>query len=199
MCASILYASTIAGPALDALLHSHGIAEGGDDARGMHVEHSAVGHAGAGKWERNVEAVLRRTRDDVHVVVEDILPCRRAAVDDDVHSVRTGNLLHDRGQLQRYLEQVHGKIMRNVVEVFEVLSGHDQHVPRIHGLDIHECDDVGILVAHRDLCRTVHEVTEGADRLGALGHGSSRGKYAHGKCTRGATKGSRARAPTAAR
>ena len=55
-----------------------------------------------------------------------------------------------------------------------MLTRHDQHVPGIHRLDVHEGDRVSVLVAHRDLARTVDEVAECAMTVGEaheiLGH-----------------------------
>lgn len=51
------------------------------------IEQRAVGHAGAGKWERYVEAVARLPRDEVHMVMKNILAGSCPRIHDDVDVV----------------------------------------------------------------------------------------------------------------
>src|SRR5215218_10517345 len=87
-----------------------------------------------------------------------------------------------------------GELARDVLQRLVVLTWHHQDVPRIHGLDVHERDDVRVLVAHRDLARAANDVAERTRGVGSRWHEPSwRWDVVSGKCTRSANSALRPR------
>src|SRR4051812_21866594 len=63
----------ISRPPLLAHFRCHRIAKRGDDSGGVHVQDRTIRHLGTGEGQRDIEAILGTTRNDVHVIVEDVL------------------------------------------------------------------------------------------------------------------------------
>jgi len=135
---------------------------GGDDARGARVELHPVLHLRTGEWQRDVEAIAHAARNEMHVVMEDILPRRAPAVDDHVHPLRARHLANRGLELECDLEEMHRNLGRQIVERLEVSPRRDKYVAGVHRLDVHERDRYGILVADACFARPANELAERA-------------------------------------
>src|SRR5215207_10079550 len=142
-----------------------------DDARRRGVEHRAVGERRAGKRKRDLEAVPLVARDEVDVVVQDVLPSGLSTADDYVEPLGTSDLPHYRGELEGDAEQMHRELLGDVGERRVVLARRHQYVTVVHRLDVHERDRRRVLVADRHLGGAGNEVAEGAVR-GGFAHAS---------------------------
>src|SRR4051794_23275552 len=89
-----------------------------------------------------------------------ILPCRRAAVYDDVQIVASGHMPDSIRESHRNAEEVHANLFRNIEQRFVMFSRDDEHVPIVHRLDIHEGDSVRIFMADRYFGCTMNQVAE---------------------------------------
>ena len=103
-------------------------------------------------------------RNDVDVIVRLVLSRRRAAVHDDVQVIASRHFADGVRQPHRHLEEVHPNLFGDVEQRFVVLARHDQHVPVVHRLNVHERDCVRVLVADRHLGGAVDQVAERAVR-----------------------------------
>jgi hypothetical protein len=145
-------------------LVTHRIAQRRTDAGGRRVEQRPVRHVGALEGELHVEAVPFPARDYVHVVMRLVLSSGGPAADDDVHSFALRDPLDRRGNAHRDGEQVSAQLARNVEERFVMLARHYEDVTGVDGLDVHERNRVGILVACGHFARPADEIAKGAMR-----------------------------------
>jgi hypothetical protein len=143
-------------------LVAHRVAQRRTDTRRRCVEQRAVGHLRALEGQLNVEAVAFPARDDVHVVMELVLPRCGAAADHDVHAFALRHPLDCRSHAHRHGEQVYAELARYIEQRLMVLARHYQDVTGVDRLDVHERNRVGILVTCGHFARSADEIAKSA-------------------------------------
>ena len=139
------------------------------------------------EWQRDVEAVVLPSRNQVHVIVKDVLPCSLAAIHDQVHIAASGDVANDRRETHADVEQMHGDLGRYVAQRLVVVARDDEDMSAVHRLDIHERDSVGILVADRHLGGALNQIAEDAVSS-SPGHARLEERDQSTACTTGANE-----------
>src|SRR5262245_23729342 len=75
-----------------------------DDSRCNRIEESAIGHVGRRERQRDIEAVLVSPRNEVHVIVENVLASGSAAIHDEVHVSAASDVSNDRREAHADVE-----------------------------------------------------------------------------------------------
>lgn len=145
-----------------ARLVPHRITKGGNDARGIRVEHRAIRHRRTIEREGDLEPVSFPTRNDMDVIMGLVLPRGRPAVHDQIEVLTSGDTADGVREPHRDLKKMRTKLLRHIQHRLIVLARHDQYVAVVHWLDVHERNRVAVLVADGHLSGAMDQITKGA-------------------------------------